>query len=61
MNFEQAREIFNSPEFVEVLYNGNSVWIEALNPDHQTAVISSDTFPERKKTVPLEQLVDARE
>jgi len=61
MNYEQAKEIINSPDFIEVLYNGNSVWIEGLNPDRQTAVISSDTFPDGNKTVPLEQLVDARE
>lgn len=56
MNFERAQQIFNSPETIEVLHNGNQVWIERLNTAHQTAYISMQTPSEQKLTVPVSEL-----
>lgn len=39
MKFERAQEIFNSSSNYEVLYEGNPVWINSLDPDKKTANI----------------------
>ncbi|ADG82034.1 small acid-soluble spore protein, H-type [Thermincola ferriacetica] len=58
MDYKRAEEIVNSPEMIDVRYNGAPVWIEGLNPEQQTAVISSDVFAEPVKTVPVRQLTE---
>jgi small acid-soluble spore protein H (minor) len=54
MNFERAKEIFQSPKTIEVLYQGNPIWIEELDEESQTAHIH--TNDDQRMTVPVEQL-----
>ncbi|AGB20246.1 H-type small acid-soluble spore protein [Thermoanaerobacterium thermosaccharolyticum] len=39
MKFERAEEIYNSPSNYEVIYDGNPVWINSLNPNKKSANI----------------------
>lgn len=41
MNFEEAQQIFNSTETIDVLHKGKSVWINDLNPRDKTANVSA--------------------
>lgn len=45
MDFQRAREIFNSPETIEVFYNGEPVWIDRLFDADKTAQVSSSDLP----------------
>lgn len=54
MNFERAKEIFQSPNTIEVLYQGNPIWIEELDEESQTARIH--TNDDQRMTVPVQQL-----
>lgn len=37
MDFMRAQEIINSPKSITVFHNGQSVWIESLDSNKQTA------------------------
>ncbi|WKV07497.1 H-type small acid-soluble spore protein [Thermoanaerobacterium sp. CMT5567-10] len=39
MKYERAEEIYNSPSNYEVIYDGNPVWINSLNPNKKSANI----------------------
>ena len=39
MDFMRAQEIINSPKSITVFHNGQSVWIESLDPNTQTAMV----------------------
>ena len=39
MIINRAKEIIESPENIEVLHNGNSVWIENVNTTNGTAQV----------------------
>ncbi|MCT4619823.1 MAG: H-type small acid-soluble spore protein [Marinisporobacter sp.] len=39
MNFQRAQEIFNSAKSITVFHNGESIWIEKLDPHTQTAYV----------------------
>jgi len=39
MKYERAEEIYNSPSNYEVIYDGQAVWINSLNPDKKYANI----------------------
>ncbi|GAW93412.1 H-type small acid-soluble spore protein [Calderihabitans maritimus] len=55
MDFKRAQEIINSPETYEVFYKGKPVWINALDPDHETAEV--EVFGEGPSiSVPVEEL-----
>lgn len=58
VNYERAKAIINSTESIEVTYNGTPVWIQDLNPDGQTALVSTGDFGEGLKTVSVEQLTE---
>ncbi|WP_028307211.1 H-type small acid-soluble spore protein [Desulfitibacter alkalitolerans] len=40
MQYSRAEEILNSSRTIEVLYEGEPVWINSLNPDQQTAKVT---------------------
>lgn len=58
MDFRRAQEIFNSDSTFEVLYYGTPVWIEQLDADNQTALVTSDELPAGKSTVPIDELTE---
>ncbi|MHB1418529.1 MAG: small, acid-soluble spore protein, H family [Bacillota bacterium] len=58
MKLERAQEILNSPKTVRIAFNGAPVWIESLNPDQQTAIVSAEDFSTGKKEVPVDELVE---
>lgn len=39
MKFERAEEIYNSPSNYEVIYDGQPIWINSLNPNKKYANI----------------------
>ena len=41
MEFTRAQEIVNSTESITVFHNGQSVWIEGLDPKNQTAMVKT--------------------
>lgn len=43
MDYNRARDILGSPDTIQVLYRGRPVWIENLDPEGQTASVSTDT------------------
>jgi small acid-soluble spore protein H (minor) len=57
MDFQTAQQIINSDKTIEVLHAGVPVWIESLNPEKQTAMVSS--LPDRgsAREVPVNELV----
>lgn len=40
MNYSRAKEILNSENTIEVLYNNTPIWINNLNPDNNMASIT---------------------
>lgn len=55
MIYERARQIMQSPETIEVRYKEKSVWIDSVNPEDQTADVSTKT---RSYTVPVQELIE---
>lgn len=41
MILERAREILNSPNNIEVLYNKDSIWIESIDENQKIASIKN--------------------
>jgi small acid-soluble spore protein H (minor) len=58
MNKSRAKEICSSPDMVNVTYNGDPVYIEAVNPNKDTASIHYLNRPENSKEVHCTQLVE---
>lgn len=56
MRFETAQEIFNSPEKINVLYEGKPVWIHNLDPQKETASITFTGSEGEKIEVPVKKL-----
>lgn len=54
MNFQEAQEIFNSTETIDVRHGGKSVWINGLNPQDKTANVSAAG---ESYIVPIQELV----
>lgn len=56
MKYEEAHDILVSKGVIEVLYQGQPIWIKGLNPNGDTAEIKSldGTFEHRE--VPLKDL-----
>jgi len=59
MDFNRAREIFNSPENIEVLLDGTPVWIENLDPGRESARVRPMNGKESRE-VPVAELVEGR-
>lgn len=60
MEYTRAVEILKSPKTFEVLYEGTPIWIESLNSEQNTAIISSGDFNQGKKNVSVGQLVESQ-
>lgn len=59
MNYERAVEIFNSPQTIEVLYEGRPVWIDRLDPGQKMATISSGDLDDGSLTVSVNRLTES--
>lgn len=59
MDFNRAQEIVNSPNHIEVLHQGKSVWITELDSKRQMATVQEEgQVAEGVKEVPVNQLVE---
>lgn len=56
MDYERAQQIVRSKETIDVLHGGKPVWIESLNPEHETATVSANG---ESYNVPVEELIEA--
>lgn len=54
MNYEEAQQIFNSADTIDVKHGGKSVWINGLNPQDRTANVSAAG---KSYIVPVQELV----
>ncbi len=57
LDHHRVEEILESPEKIEVLYEGKSIWINNLNADKQTAEVTINENS-KKINVPVEKLVE---
>jgi small acid-soluble spore protein H (minor) len=55
MDIQRARKILESSQNIDVVYEGESVWIDDVNPDDNTARIHSLSTG-KQMTVQLERL-----
>lgn len=60
MNQQRAKEIASSPEMIHVTYNGDPIYIEAVNSQKDTASIHLLSRPENSQEVHVTQLVEAK-
>ncbi len=58
MDLSRAKQIMKSDNLIEVMYNGDPVWIEDVDSEQNTALISSTMFDD-KKTVSVDRLIEA--
>ncbi|HEX7057767.1 MAG TPA: small, acid-soluble spore protein, H family [Bacilli bacterium] len=54
MNIERAKEILHATETIDVQLNGQSVWIESVNPDKTVNVRLMESGSPQKKVLPDE-------
>ncbi|WP_078553092.1 H-type small acid-soluble spore protein [Bacillus alkalicellulosilyticus] len=59
MNVQRAQEIIESPQEINVQYNGTPVWIQHVNEDEATARVFKANSPEDEMTVPVDQLLES--
>ena len=61
LNYQRVNEILKSPEMIEVLYQGNPVYIKNLQGNGVTANINLDNTPSGNPVpVPLYDLIEDR-
>lgn len=58
MDVNRAQQIVNSPNEIEVMYNGNSIWIEHVNENESTARVHKRENPDTEMTVQVQDLVE---
>ncbi|SNS42023.1 small acid-soluble spore protein H (minor) [Anaerovirgula multivorans] len=59
MDFNRAQEIVNSPNHIEILHQGKSVWITGLDAQRQVAKVQDEEHvAEGIKEVPIQQLIE---
>ncbi|MCY7778604.1 small acid-soluble spore protein H [Bacillus haynesii] len=56
MNTQRAQEIVESPDMVDVTYNGRPIYIQHVNEQNETARIFPLGQPENEQEVPLANL-----
>ncbi|MCJ2147457.1 small acid-soluble spore protein H [Bacillus sp. B19-2] len=56
MNTQRAQEIVESPDMVDVTYNGKPIYIQRVNKQNETARIFPLGQPENEQEVPLTNL-----
>ncbi|MEW6621548.1 MAG: H-type small acid-soluble spore protein [Bacillota bacterium] len=57
MDFHRAEEILQSRDVYEVLYKNDSIWINSLNSQNQTAEVTLNGSS-AKKIVPVTELFE---
>lgn len=58
MNIGRARQIVESPNDIEVHFQGVPIWIQHLNEDTETARVYVCADPEDEQEVPVAQLTE---
>lgn len=58
MDINRAREILNSPEDIEVKYQGKSVWINSINPSLGNAFVVTRDSNKKRYQVSVTDLVE---
>ncbi|MDK2919654.1 MAG: Small acid-soluble spore protein family [Candidatus Petromonas sp.] len=58
MDINRAREIINSPNDIEVKYQGKSVWINSINPTIGNAFIETRDGNRKHYQVPVTELTE---
>ncbi|MET3698863.1 small acid-soluble spore protein H (minor) [Bacillus oleivorans] len=56
MDAKRVKQILSSSADIEVLYNGTSVWIDALNEDGRTATVHLRGPLEERSIVEIDEL-----
>ncbi|MDR5659472.1 H-type small acid-soluble spore protein [Serpentinicella sp. ANB-PHB4] len=56
MDIKRAEAILQSPEEIEVKYEGKSVWLESVNPINAMVEITNHRGAQAKRTVPVDEL-----
>jgi len=57
MEYNHAKELLNTTFCNLILFNGEPVWLKDIT-DSETAKVSTATFGEPDRMVPLNQLID---
>ncbi|AOT71285.1 H-type small acid-soluble spore protein [Geosporobacter ferrireducens] len=55
MQYDRAQQILNSEKTIPVFYEGKSIWIEKLNAQDQTAIVTSDSGQTTVPVIKLEE------
>jgi len=58
MQYSKAEEILKSPRTIEVLYKGEPVWINNLNPNEETAEITLGRRASKIINVHVSELIE---
>jgi small acid-soluble spore protein H (minor) len=56
LDYQRAEQILRSPETIQVFHNDQSVWIEGLDKQQNTAIVSIGATKDQKRTVPINEL-----
>jgi len=56
MDVGRAKQIVDSPETIEVLYQGVPVWIQNVNEGNETARVYTRENPDDEKVVSVNEL-----
>jgi small acid-soluble spore protein H (minor) len=56
MDLIRAKEIMSSPQKIDVFYQGKAVWLESLNSNDGTVLVTSAALPQGQQTVPVAHL-----
>lgn len=56
MDYQRAEQILRSPDVIQVFYNDKSVWLEELNQNKNTALVSTGAINGQRMTVAIEEL-----
>lgn len=56
MDVFRAKQIIESPEEIEVLYEGVPVWIQSVDREAETARVYTADEPDREREVPVRLL-----
>lgn len=60
MNEIRAKEIIESVEEIDVTYQGESVWLNDINSNNDTAIVQKPVKSNNTVEVPLSELVEKR-
>jgi small acid-soluble spore protein H (minor) len=58
MDVNRAQQILQSPDKIEVQYQGKPIWIDGVDENTQSARIHEENNPGQTMVVPLNQLVE---